>query len=107
MHRDTGLLPRFNGYCVYKVWTCGAMASRLHETSIQKENGEWILPLASDVYEDYMNSTGDEIRLPKAAIKHLKDHEMKRDLSLVPHFAPHMSQSTSHTPPRASAAAGS
>lgn len=83
------------------------MASRLRETSIQKEDGEWILPKASDVYEDYMNSTGDEIRLPKAALEYIKDHEMNRISTFAPHFAPHLFLDSSNTNSGVSANAGS
>lgn len=62
------------------------MASRLRETSIQKEDGTWILPTAADVYEDYMESTGDEIRLPKAALEYLKAHQMNLKSEFVPHL---------------------
>ena len=31
----------------YKVWTCGANASRLRETSVQREDGSWIEPTPS------------------------------------------------------------
>ena len=59
------------------------MASRLHETSIRKLDGEWILPTAADVYEDYMLSTGSEIRLPKAAEAYLRMHPEAAD-GLIP-----------------------
>lgn len=83
------------------------MASRLRETSIQKEDGEWILPNAYDVYEDYMESTGDEIRLPKAAIEYIKDHGMNRISTFVPHFVPHLHSGSSNKNSGVSAKAGS
>ena len=55
----------------YKVWTCGTSAARLHETSVKRENGEWILPTAEDVFKDYMQSTGDQILLPAEARAYL------------------------------------
>ena len=91
----------------YKVWTCGAMASRLRETSIQKEDGAWILPTAADVYEDYMESTGNEIRLPKAALEYLKAHQMNLKSEFVPHFAPHLFLHASSENAGVSAHAGS
>lgn len=91
----------------YEVWTCGAMASRLRETTIQKEDGEWILPNAYDVYEDYMESTGDEIRLPKAAIEYIKDHGMNQNSTFVPHFVPHLHSGSSNKNSGVSAKAGS
>ena len=91
----------------YKVWTCGAMASRLRETSIQKEDGTWILPTAADVYEDYMESTGDEIRLPKAALEYLKAHQMNLKSEFVPHFVPHLLLGSSDKNSGVSAHAGS
>lgn len=51
----------------YRVWTCGTTVSRLRETSVRREDGDWILPDAEDVWEDYLTSEGEEIRLPKAA----------------------------------------
>lgn len=97
----------------YKVWTCGAMASRLRETSIQKEDGEWILPTAADVYEDYMESTGSEIRLPKAAQDYLREHQTHQasqtNLSsgFVPQVAPQFFRPFAGTNREVSAKAGS
>ena len=90
-----------------QLWTCGAMASRLRETSIQKEDGAWILPTAADVYEDYMESTGNEIRLPKAALEYLKAHQMNLKSEFVPHFAPHLFLHASSENAGVSAHAGS
>lgn len=58
----------------YKVWTCGATTSRLHETSVQREDGSWIQPKAAEVYEDYLHSEGEHIELPQAAKAYLQTH---------------------------------
>lgn len=55
----------------YKVWTCGASASRLHETSVRRADGTWIQPKAREVYEDYLHSEGEHIELPEAAKAYL------------------------------------
>ena len=83
------------------------MASRLRETSIQKEDGTWILPTAADVYEDYMESTGDEIRLPKAALEYLKAHQMNLNTEFVPQVAPQLFKPFAGTNREVSAKAGS
>lgn len=56
----------------YKVWTTGALAWRLRETSVQRSDGTWILPKAEEVYVDYLHSEGAEIRLPAAAVEYLR-----------------------------------
>ena len=56
----------------YKVWTTGAMAWRLRETSVQRADGTWILPRAEEVYADYFHSSANEIRLPAAAVEYLR-----------------------------------
>ena len=89
------------------------MASRLRETTIQKEDGEWILPTAADIYEDYMESTGSEIRLPKAAQDYLREHQTHQasqtNLSsgFVPQVAPQFFRPFAGTNREVSAKAGS
>ena len=56
----------------YKVWTTGALAWRLRETSVQRSDGTWIRPQAEEVYADYLHSEGAEIRLPAAAVEYLR-----------------------------------
>ena len=48
----------------YKVWTCGDTVSRLKETSHQCEDGSYQLLTAEEVFNDYLTSEGDEIKLP-------------------------------------------
>lgn len=59
----------------YKVWTCGANASRLRETSVQREDGSWIEPTAVEVYEDYLYSEGGRVALPREAEIYLQNRE--------------------------------
>ena len=59
----------------YKVWTCGANASRLRETSVQREDGTWIEPTAVEVYEDYLYSKGGRVALPREAEIYLQNRE--------------------------------
>ena len=44
----------------FKVWTCGAKASRLHETSVRGSDGLWVEPSTND----YMKSENGEIAVP-------------------------------------------
>ena len=81
---DRAALPAMTHGCLcthmrnFKVWTCGANASRLRETSVQREDGSWIQPEAREVYEDYLMSEGESIALPRAAIEYLKSHPEAR-----------------------------
>ena len=38
---------------LYNVWTCGATVSRLKEVTAKDANGQWIIPSAEEVYNDY------------------------------------------------------
>lgn len=38
---------------LYNVWTCGATVSRLKEVTAKDDNGQWIIPSAEEVYNDY------------------------------------------------------
>lgn len=42
---------------LYNVWTCGASVSRLKEVTQKDENGQWIIPSAEEVYNDYRFGT--------------------------------------------------
>lgn len=48
----------------YKLWTVGATAARLKETSVRLPDGTWYEPPAEDIMLDYLTSTNDQIRLP-------------------------------------------
>ena len=41
---------------LYNVWTCGA--------TVKLPNGQWYFPSAEEIYNDYITSTGEEIKLP-------------------------------------------
>lgn len=49
---------------LYNVWTCGANAFRLKDTTVKLPNGQWYFPSAEEIYQDYITSTGEEIQLP-------------------------------------------
>lgn len=49
---------------LYNVWTCGANAFRLKDTTVKFPNGQWYFPSAEEIYQDYVTSTGEEIQLP-------------------------------------------
>jgi hypothetical protein len=49
----------------YKLWTCGTTVSRLKETTVRLPDGTWHLPAAEDIFNDYMFSTGDDVRVSK------------------------------------------
>lgn len=49
----------------FKVWTCGATVSRLKETTVKLADGSWYLPKARQIYEDYLTSTGQAIRVAR------------------------------------------
>ncbi|MBO5658762.1 MAG: nitronate monooxygenase [Duodenibacillus sp.] len=49
----------------YKLWTCGTTVSRLKETTVRLPDGTWHLPSAEDIFNDYMFSTGDDVRVSK------------------------------------------
>ncbi len=49
----------------YKLWTCGATAGRLKETSVKLSDGTWYEPPAEHIFRDYLLSTGDRIALPE------------------------------------------
>ncbi len=48
----------------FKVWTCGAKASRLHETSVRGSDGLWVEPSTEHIFNDYMKSENGEIAVP-------------------------------------------
>lgn len=49
---------------LYNVWTCGANTFRLKDTTVKLSNGQWYFPSAEEIYNDYITSTGEEIKLP-------------------------------------------
>lgn len=51
----------------YKLWTCGAKAWRLKETSVKLPNGHWYQPPAEHIFRDYLTSRNNEILLPVPA----------------------------------------
>ena len=48
----------------FKVWTCGAKASRLHQTSVRGSDGLWVEPSTEHIFNDYMKSENGEIAVP-------------------------------------------
>lgn len=48
----------------HRVYTCGATASRLKETTVLEASGRYHLPSAEHVFRDYQFSEGDRISLP-------------------------------------------
>lgn len=46
----------------YKLWTCGASAYRLKETSTQRADGTWVQPSAEEIFNDYLTSTGNQVQ---------------------------------------------
>lgn len=48
----------------YRVYTCGALAWRLRETTVKLPDGTWYEPPAAHVFNDYLMSTNGEIALP-------------------------------------------
>jgi len=58
------------GMARYDCWTCGQTASRLKETTNRLPNGLWQIPLAEDIFLDYLLSEDHSIRLPETE-KHL------------------------------------
>lgn len=48
----------------YGVWTCGDTVSRLKTTSHKREDGSYQLLTAEQVFNDYLRSEGDDIKLP-------------------------------------------
>lgn len=48
----------------YDIWTCGAYAYRLKETSRRLPNGRWQLLTAEHVFRDYQFSKDNQILLP-------------------------------------------
>lgn len=44
-----------------KVWTLGAMAWRLKETSHKDSDGRWVLPTTAEVFDDYCYGVRDEV----------------------------------------------
>lgn len=58
----------------YKLWTCGATAWRLKETSVQLPDGVWYEPPAEHIFNDYLYSTHDRIALPAVPAEVLAAH---------------------------------
>ena len=46
----------------YKLWTVGATADRLKETSVKDQNGRWIYPSAREIFDDYRFGVNDEVK---------------------------------------------
>lgn len=61
----------------YKLWTVGATAARLKETSVRLPDGTWYEPPAEAIMSDYLTSTNDEIRLPEVPAEVLAAHAAK------------------------------
>jgi nitronate monooxygenase len=49
----------------FDVWTCGQSAGRLKDTSILGLDGQYQLLTAEHVFNDYLLSTNDRVRLPE------------------------------------------
>ena len=61
----------------YKLWTVGATAARLKETSVRLPDGTWYEPPAEAILSDYLTSTNNEIRLPEVPAEVLAAHAAK------------------------------
>jgi nitronate monooxygenase len=48
----------------FDIWTCGHMAWRLKDTSVQRADGSYQLLTAEHVFQDYQFSTHHQVRLP-------------------------------------------
>ena len=46
----------------YKLWTVGATADRLKETSAKDRNGHWIYPSTREIFDDYRYGVNDEVK---------------------------------------------
>lgn len=60
----------------YKVYTCGATAHRLKETSVMLPDGTWYEPPAEHIMKDYLTSTNDRILLPTVPADVLAAHSI-------------------------------
>ncbi len=49
----------------FDIWTCGQTAGRLKDTSILGPDGHYQLLTAEHVFNDYLLSTNDQVRLPE------------------------------------------
>jgi NAD(P)H-dependent flavin oxidoreductase YrpB (nitropropane dioxygenase family) len=49
----------------YQCWTCGSNTDRLKETAYQLPNGDYELPSAKHIYDDYLYSTDNRINVPR------------------------------------------
>lgn len=49
----------------FDIWTCGQSAGRLKDTSILGPDGNYQLLTAEHVFNDYLLSTDDQVRLPE------------------------------------------
>ena len=49
----------------FDIWTCGQSAGRLKDTSILGPDGHYQLLSAEHVFNDYLLSTNDQVRLPE------------------------------------------
>lgn len=58
----------------YKLWTCGATAWRLKETSVKLPDGTWYEPPTAHIFNDYLLSNNDEIKLPEVPAQVLAEH---------------------------------
>lgn len=51
----------------YKLWTVGATAARLKETSSRGADGHWIQPSTREIFDDYRYGVADEVRARRRA----------------------------------------
>ncbi|MCP4196184.1 MAG: nitronate monooxygenase [Proteobacteria bacterium] len=49
----------------YQCWTCGSNTDRLKETAHQLPNGDYELPSAQHICDDYLYSTDNKINVPR------------------------------------------
>jgi NAD(P)H-dependent flavin oxidoreductase YrpB (nitropropane dioxygenase family) len=49
----------------YQCWTCGSNTDRLKETAHQLPNGDYELPSAQHILDDYLYSADDRINVPR------------------------------------------
>ncbi len=61
----------------YKLYTVGATAARLKETSVQMPDGIWYEPPAEHIFNDYLFSTENRIALPTPPAEFLAAHAAK------------------------------
>ncbi|MEY4979992.1 MAG: hypothetical protein RLZZ352_2262 [Pseudomonadota bacterium] len=49
----------------FDIWTCGQTTSRLKDTSVRQPDGQYQLLSAEHVFNDYLHSVNNQVRLPE------------------------------------------